>query len=297
MKIFAIFVMLLFASSLFAQPDVMVRDSTGNILPQAAPGTTITLNVKLFVDIYWSARDGFMKNDLRQFTPLRPKDLFGYSNLYQSKWWPMQSDYQVSSIPNDFICWVYVEMRTADYNISYSLPGYLNKDGFVKDMAGNMFSITVAPHRNYFLIVHAYNGNSVVAADNGTVMRSFSVTTANTISWDFTDNWQKAHIHPSLTSYPMMELPSINGATVWAIPSGDVPESDVSAGDRISTWDNFVDFSDLRSIELSFGKKTGFSPYDLNLDKFIDVNDWLYVRDNTFFFMSGNTFVYKTRRN
>lgn len=287
---------LLLSHVALAQMDVMVCDSTGNILPQAAPGTTITLDVKVYVDIYWSAGDGFMKNDVSQFAPKKPKNLFGFSNLLQTKWWPMMSDYELSNIPADFISWVYVELRTSDYNISFSLPGYINRDGNIKDINGNMFNITVAPHRNYFLVVHAFNGNSVVAANNGTSLRSFSVTTADTISWNFTDNWRKALIHFTQTSYPMIELPSLNGTTVWAIPSGDVPEPEIGSGDRISSWDNFVDFSDLRSIELNFGTKSGFSAYDMNLDKFVNVNDWLYLNNITMFYISGNPFVYKSRR-
>lgn len=297
MSKFTILAFLILSRVAFSQPDVMVRDSLGNILPQAAPGTTINLDVKVYVDIFWSARDGFMKNDLRQFMPSKPKDLFGFSNLHQTKWWPMTSDFQVSNIPNDFICWVYVELRTSDNNISYSLPGYLDMNGKIKNVSGNMFDITVTPNRNYFLIVHAYNGNSVVAANNGTSLKSFSVTTANTLQWDFTDSWQKALIHYTNTSYPMIELPSLNGLTIWAIPSGDVPEPSVQAGDRISNWDNFIDYSDLRSIELSFGTKSGFSAYDLNLDKVVDVEDWIYVNNITLFYMSGNPFVYKLRRN
>jgi hypothetical protein len=295
LKIILLFVLLLSRSTM-AQIDVMVCDSLGNNLPQAAPGTTINLDVKVYVDIFWSARDGFMKNELIQYTPKKPKDLFGFSNLVQTKWWPMMSDYELNNIPGDFISWVYVEMRTSDYNISYSLPGYLDRNGYIKDINGNMFSITVAPHRDYFLIVHSFNGNSVVAANNGTSLKTFSVTTANTINWNFTDGWRKALIHITQTSYPMIELPSLNGTTVWAIPSGDVPEPEIASGDRISSWDNFVDFSDLRSIELNFGVKAGFSPFDLNLDKHVDVQDWLYVNDNTMFFISGNPFVYKLRR-
>lgn len=295
LKIVTLFTLLI-TQSLFAQPDEMIRDSTGNIISPNAPGTTITLDVKVYVDMYWSPRDGFMKNNLSQFTPKKPKDLFGFSNLVQTKWWPMSSGFELSSIPGDFISWVYVEMRTADYNISYSLPGYLDRYGKIRDVSGGMFEITVGANRDYFLTVHAFNGNSIVAAVNGTALKAFPVTTANTIQWDFTEDWTRALMHIAQISLPMIELPSLNGTTVWAIPSGDVPDPGISTGDRMPAWDNFIDYSDLRSIELSFGVKAGFSPYDLNLDKYINVDDWLYVNDNTLFFISGNPFNYKVRR-
>lgn len=271
---------------------VMVRDLGGNLLTQPLRPVNVSLNVKCFIDIYWSQADGRMKNTLAPMIPSRPKDLFGHSNRMQSKWWPLVSEYKMLTMPEDFIAWVYVELRDAVSGTAYCRPGYLDKGGNLKDVTGAMFSMSVAQDISYNLILHTFNGITVVAADGGTSLKNFRVTKGTVIEWNFTEEWTRALIHSSYLSYPMVELQGPDYTTVWAIASGDVP-SDFSPGGQV-TWDDMIDLSDINSIEQNFGPNPGFSIYEMNQDKKIDRSDAEYVGGNTILCISGNPYTYNS---
>ncbi len=272
--------------------QVMVRDLGGNLLTQPLRPVNVPLSVKCYIDIYWSQADGRMKNTLAPMIPSRPKDLFGHSNRMQSKWWPLVSEFKMLSMPDDFIAWVYVELRDAVSGTAYCRPGYLDTGGNLRDVSGAMFTMSVAQDISYNLILHTINGITVVAADGGTSLKSFRVTKGTVIEWNFTEEWTRALIHSSYLSYPMVELQGPDYTTVCAIASGDVP-SDFSPSAQI-TWDNMIDLSDVNSIEQNFGPNPGFSIYEMNQDKKIDRSDAEYVGGNTILCISGNPYTYNS---
>ncbi len=272
--------------------QVMVRDIGGNILSQPLRPVDVSLRVKCYIDIYWSPADGRMKNILAPVIPSSPADLFGHSNRIQSKWWPLVSEYKMLFMPDDFITWVYVELRDAVSGTAYCLPGYLDRAGNLKDVTGAMFKMSVAQDNNYSLILHTFNGITVVAADGGTSVKNFRVTKGTVIEWNFTEEWTRALIHSSYLSYPMIELQGPDYTTVWAIASGDVP-SNFTPGAHVS-WDNMIDLSDINSIEQNFGPNPGFSIYEMNQDKKIDRSDLEYVGGNTILCISGNPYTYNS---
>jgi hypothetical protein len=270
--------------------QVMVRDIGGTLLTQPLRPVNVPLNVKCYIDIYWSQAEGRMKNILAPMIPSRPKDLFGHSNRVQSKWWPLVSEFKMMSMPDDFIAWVFVELRDEVSGTAYCRPGYLDSDGYLRDVSGAMFSMSVAQDISYNLILHTFNGITVVAADGGTSLKNFRVTKGTVIEWNFTEEWTRALIHSSYLSYPMVELQGPDYTTVWAVASGDVP-SDFSLGGQV-TWDDMIDLSDLNSIEQNFGPNPGFSIYEMNQDKKIDRSDIEYVGGNTILCISGNPYTY-----
>lgn len=272
--------------------QVMIRDIGGNILSQPLRHVDVSLTVKCYIDIYWSPVDGRMKNILAPMIPSSPAELFGHSSRIQSKWWPLVSEYKMLFMPDDFISWVYVELRDVASGTAYCLPGYLDRGGNLKDVSGAMFKMSVAQDNSYSLILHTFNGITVVAADGGISVKNFSVTKGTVIEWNFTEEWTRALIHSSCLSYPMIELQGQDYTTVWAIASGDVP-SNFSPGAQV-TWDNMIDLSDINSIEQNFGPNPGFSVYEMDQDKKIDRSDLEYVSGNTILCISGNPYSYSS---
>ena len=138
-----------------------------------------TSGLKIFLE--GSYEDGVM------ITDLEAQKIIPLSQPYASAPWNYSGDEEVTSIPQNVVDWVLIELRkTADFSsIVFRQAAFVNSTGYIVDLSGNNISFNNITNGDYYVVVLHRNHLAVMSAN------PVPLTNGN-ISYDFTTGEDKA---------------------------------------------------------------------------------------------------------
>lgn len=280
MKTFLILFLLLISKTVFSQlpPEIInFKGNTANIV-------TIETNIELILLKYWDENTHKMNNPFRETVPKRIIDVFGINFSRQIKFHPYKNPYVISNIPDDFIEWVYIQLIDTTTNTFFYIPGWLNKDGVIKDAldASKNVLLQVIPNKTYRLKVHT-STFSVYSSKIFYIQNSRN----NRISINF--KLGDSEIVPNELGLPSIMMPLIGVTNVYGIKYGDTYQTaEIIFSEKIDpSADNFADLADMAAInnDLNFITSNDNKWYvtDMNNDGKVKWNDYWAVWDENIF--------------
>jgi hypothetical protein len=184
------------------------------------------------------------------------------ASLSAKKVLPLSSPYSalaprtVTSIPNDIIDWVLVELRQNPAGPAIARRSFfLRMDGFITEPDGITTQIGI-PHADsgrYYLVIRHRNHITVMSRD------TVSLDTSRTVLYDFgTDTTRYYGSHACV---------NIQGSGIWGLWAGDVNGSGIiDQTDDVSVWND--------------RNKSGYRNTDCDLDAIVNARDRSVVYNN-----------------
>ena len=196
-------------------------------------------------------------NDGEMSTTLKGKDLVPNSQPYSGYPWYYDGMETVSSVPENVVDWVLVELRESTGDATTATPdkiiarqaGFLMKDGFIKYIndcsSGNMkFSVSFSD--NLYIVIYHRNHIAAISANPLTLFNGNG-------NYDFSSGENKA-LGGSLGHKEI-------SPGIWGLASGD------------SNGDGYVDLLDKQNEWDQIAGSSGYYSSDFSFDSQIDNND------------------------